>query len=57
MSPTLYGWLAGFSTVMSMLAFAGVVAWSFSRRRRVDFESAARLPLEEDAGRTPGAQR
>jgi cytochrome c oxidase cbb3-type subunit IV len=57
MSQTLYGWVAGISTMLSMLAFAGVVAWSFSRRRRVDFESAARLPLEEDAGRTPGAQR
>jgi len=56
MSPTVYGWVAGISTLMSMLAFLAVVAWSFSRRRRVDFESAARLPLEEDAGRTPGAQ-
>jgi cytochrome c oxidase cbb3-type subunit IV len=56
MSPTLYGWVAGITTLASMLAFVGVVAWSFSRRRRVDFESAARLPLEEDCGRTPGAQ-
>jgi len=55
MSPTVYGWVAGITTLFSMLAFVGVVAWSFSRRRRTDFESAARLPLEEDAGKTPGA--
>jgi cytochrome c oxidase cbb3-type subunit 4 len=56
MSPNMFGWVAGITTLMSMLAFVGVVAWSFSRRRRADFESAARLPLEEDAGKTPGAQ-
>jgi cytochrome c oxidase cbb3-type subunit IV len=56
MSHTLYGWVAGIATAMSMLAFGAVVAWSFSGRRRADFESAARLPLEEDAGHTPGAQ-
>jgi len=57
MNPTVFGWVAGITTLMSMLAFVGVIAWSFSRRRRADFESAARLPLEEDGARTPGAQR
>jgi cytochrome c oxidase cbb3-type subunit IV len=50
MSPTVYGWVAGISTLISMLAFIGVVAWSYSRRRQADFASAAQLPLEEDSG-------
>jgi cytochrome c oxidase cbb3-type subunit IV len=33
-----------------LLAFIGVVAWSWSRKRRPDFEEVARLPLEEDTG-------
>ncbi len=55
MSPTVFGWVAGISTLVSMLAFLATVAWSMSRRRDRDFEAAARLPLEEDAG-TSGAQ-
>jgi cbb3-type cytochrome oxidase subunit 3 len=55
MSPTTYGWVAGLSTLFSMIAFIGVVLWSYSRRRQVDFAAAARLPLEEDVGTTSGA--
>ena len=56
MSTIIFGWVAGISTLISMLAFLAVVAWSYSGRRRSDFEAAARLPLEEDAGVTSGAQ-
>jgi cytochrome c oxidase cbb3-type subunit IV len=56
MSTVIYGWVAGITTLISMLAFLAVVAWSYSGRRRGDFEAAARLPLEEDAGVEPGAQ-
>ena len=56
MSTTVYGWVAGISTLFSMLAFLAVVAWSYSARRRDDFAAAARLPLEEDAGVISGAQ-
>ncbi len=56
MSTTVYGWVAGISTLLSMLAFLGVVAWSYSRRRHSDFAAAAQLPLEEDAGVTSGVQ-
>ncbi len=56
MSMTVYGWVAGISTLVSMLAFLGVVAWSYSWRRHSDFAAAAQLPLEEDAGVTSGAQ-
>jgi cytochrome c oxidase cbb3-type subunit IV len=56
MSTTVYGWVAGISTLFSMLAFFGVVAWSYSRRRRDEFAAAAQLPLEEDGERLSGAQ-
>jgi cytochrome c oxidase cbb3-type subunit IV len=48
MSAETLGLLRGISTVMAMLAFIGVVAWAWSRRRASSFEAAAQLPLEED---------
>jgi len=56
MDPVTYDWVAGISTLMSMLAFIGVVVWSYSRRRAPDFDRAARMPLEEDSDVTSGAQ-
>jgi cytochrome c oxidase cbb3-type subunit IV len=56
MSTVIYGWVAGISTLLSMFAFLAVVAWSYSGRRRSDFEAAARMPLEADAGAESGAQ-
>jgi cytochrome c oxidase cbb3-type subunit 4 len=35
-------------TVLAMSAFIAVVAWSWSGRRRKDFDAAARMPLEDD---------
>ena len=54
MNESLYGWVAGISTLVSMIAFLGVVAFSYSRRRHEEYAKAALLPLEEDV--TPGAQ-
>ena len=45
--------LRGVSTVAAMLAFIGVVAWAWSRRRDGEFGRAAQLPLEEDDGVLP----
>jgi len=56
MSPNVYGWVAGISTLISMAAFIGVVAWSYSSRRRTDFAAAARLPLEEDPQASAGVE-
>jgi cbb3-type cytochrome oxidase subunit 3 len=56
MSQNVYGWVAGLSTLISMLAFIGVVGWSYSRRRAADYAAAARLPLEEDGDAATGAQ-
>lgn len=48
----LYGIVNGVMTVLLIVIFIGLVAWAWSKRRHEDFERAARLPLEEDAGST-----
>jgi cytochrome c oxidase cbb3-type subunit IV len=36
--------------VLAFVAFVGIVVWAYSRRRKHDFEEAARLPFgDEDA--------
>ena len=42
------GTFRGLLTVVLMLLFIGLVLWAFSRRRKEDFDRAARLPLDED---------
>lgn len=32
-------------TLLAFIAFAGVVAWAWNRRRLADFDEAARLPF------------
>ena len=46
----------GIWTACLLVAFIGIVAWSYSRRRRDDFETAARIPLDEpeESGNLPG---
>ena len=44
------GALSGFVTAVLMLVFVGIVAWAYSGRRRLRFDAAARMPLEEDQG-------
>ncbi len=56
MSSTTYGWVAGISTLISMVAFIGVVAWSYNHRRAAEYDRAARMPLEEDSDLKSGAQ-
>jgi cytochrome c oxidase cbb3-type subunit 4 len=48
------GLFRGLLTLALMILFIGLVVWAFSRRRRKDFEAAARLPLEDD--RQPAAK-
>ena len=38
----------GIFTAVMLLLFVGIALWAYSRRRRADFEEAARLPLEDD---------
>ena len=35
-------------TVLSVIAFAGILWWAFSSRRERAYEEAAMLPLEDD---------
>ena len=44
------GFLHGLWTAALLVVFAAIVAWAWSGRRKRDFDEAARLPLEEDAG-------
>ena len=52
------GLLRGLYTLFMFLAFAGIVWWAWSARRKADFEDAAGLPLENDEAlnRTEGAE-
>lgn len=36
-------------TVVSLLVFAGIVTWAWSRGAQPGFAEAAQLPLEDDA--------
>lgn len=40
--------LRGFSSVLMLLAFAGICWWAFSPKRRKQFEEAANLPFEDE---------
>jgi cytochrome c oxidase cbb3-type subunit 4 len=46
-----HGIAGAVGTIMAMVAFLAAVAWAWSGRRKADFDAAANLPLEEDAGR------
>lgn len=44
-----HGIAGALGTILAMAAFLAVVAWAYSKRRKADFDAAARLPLEDDA--------
>ncbi len=35
-------------TIVVMVIFFGVLLWAFSRKRKSEFDEAARLPLDDD---------
>lgn len=35
-------------TLVSLLAFVGIVVWAWSKRNQADFDEAARLPFKDD---------
>ena len=45
--------LAGIATVLLLILFLAGVAWAYSRKRKPEFDAAARLPLEDDRENTP----
>jgi cytochrome c oxidase cbb3-type subunit 4 len=52
----IYSILSSATTVLSFLAFLGIVAWAYSSHRRVAFEEAANAPfaLPDDDGASIG---
>ena len=36
------------TTVLSFAVFIGIMVWAFSRRNKEDFETASKLPLDQD---------
>ena len=48
----IYSILGIATTVLSFLAFLGIVAWAYSKRRRPAFDEAANAPfaLPDEAG-------
>lgn len=42
------GTYAGLVTLVLFVCFVGGLIWLFGKRRRADFEDAARMPLEDE---------
>ena len=55
----LFPVLGSVTTVLAFVAFLGVVAWAYSKRRRAAFEEAANAPfaLPDDAAAPDSAER
>lgn len=43
------GTVRGLITLIVFALFVGIVFWAYSKRRRRDFDEAARLPLDDDS--------
>ena len=41
--------LRGLSTIIIMIAFAGVCWWAYGKRRKPRFDEAANLPFADDS--------
>ena len=51
------GTLGAISTVLVMLAFAGVCWWAFSPKRKKRFENDANLPFADEQQPKPAADQ
>jgi cytochrome c oxidase cbb3-type subunit IV len=40
--------LRSMATVISFLAFLGIVGWAYSKRNRAAFDEAAQIPFESE---------
>lgn len=45
--------ISGIITLVAFLSFVGIAVWAWSRHNRARFESAARLPLDDDDSNLP----
>jgi cytochrome c oxidase cbb3-type subunit 4 len=41
------GVLLGVTTAVLLTVFIGIVFWAYSRRRKIDFDAAAQIPLQD----------
>jgi cytochrome c oxidase cbb3-type subunit 4 len=44
-------------TVIMFVVFLGIVFWAYSKKRKSDFDEAARLPFDEDESMAGGRSR
>lgn len=51
------GTIRGIVTALLIVAFVGICIWAYSKRRKPQFDAAARLPLEEDSDRAPSEKK
>jgi len=49
------GTVRGLFTLVLMLAFVGLVAWAYSRRRKPHFDEMAQMPFREGPQQNKGA--
>ena len=49
------GTVRGLVTLVLMLAFIGLVAWAWSRRRKAHFDEMAQMPFREEPSKNKGA--
>ena len=52
---TLLNDASSMMTVISFLTFLGIIAWSYSAKRRADFDDAANLPFADDHADAPAS--
>ena len=50
------GTARGLITLVIFVLFVGLWAWTWSRKRKPDFDEAAQLPLQDDDDRPPGEE-
>ncbi|TNE79491.1 MAG: cbb3-type cytochrome c oxidase subunit 3 [Gammaproteobacteria bacterium] len=42
------GTLQGIGTILTMIAFTGIVWWAYSGRKQKDFDEASKLPFADE---------
>jgi cbb3-type cytochrome oxidase subunit 3 len=56
----IYSMISVATTVLTFLSFLGIVAWAYSKRRRLAFDEAANAPFalpDDDASAVMPAER
>lgn len=51
------GTFRGLITLILIIAFLGIFAWSYSKRRKKDFDEAAHLPFADDNDEPPARDK